>query len=384
MTMIKPQGRTMLRIKDLYIDTGKIEYYEDEVFKDNPLEGLKKKYTPIAKQRLFIYPDSNIPRFKLKAFCDKHKISIAKAKETADVFFMHPDTANDGAIYYDYEFSTTFMHRQYFLDYLKKATKVGDVRYVKLISDLANHPDSAIILQDTYTFQNHGIGKYKLDIVEPGDTDDNNNELVPNCEDNGRRTKIYTMSAEQKANFALLEGKDIYHSDALLALLNDGGTVIDEEMYQGVNNLFNSNDTHDHRVAMEAMANCDYQKSAVYLLMLFYYNHKLIYNCDSKTHVNFKSFLKFFNLNATRGIDIDDIIERLKDKKLLTRSNLNIVMAKAKELLDESATNVSTYFVPTGIAPIEEIIKEVEETDSLQTPAIPVADPMTETQITDL
>ena len=59
-------------------------------------------------------------------------------------------------------------------------------------------------------------------------------------------------------------------------------------------------------------------------------------------------------------------------------------MAKAKELLDESATNVSTYFVPTGIAPIEEIIKEVEETDSLQTPAIPVADPMTETQITDL
>lgn len=380
----KPKSREILCIEDLDKDTNVIEYSIREFFLEEPLsKALKLKYTPVAGQRIFIYPDSNIPRFKLKAFCEKYKVSVAKAKETANVFFMHPESANKDKEYFDYEYRPVFMYKDYFLDYLKKATRVGDMRYIKLINDLANHPDSAVIINDRWTFEQHGVGKYKLNIVEPGDTDDNDNLLVPNCEE-VNNNKIYYMNAEQSKNFSLIEGKDVYHSDALLTLLNDNGTVLDEEMYNGLNNLFDSNDVNDHKVAMEAMANCDYQKSAVYLLMIFYHNHLDIFNCDTKNHVNFKSFLKFFDLKPARSIDIDDIIDRLKAKKLLTSANLKIVMEKARELMLEKMTGVTTNFVPTGIAPTETIQKEVEETDALQAPAASIPDNMPEPQITDL
>jgi len=383
--MNKPVGRQIIRIKNFDKSTKVIEHDHIEIYDKSPLRGLGRKYVPTAGDRIYIYPGTNIPRFKLKRFCETYKVAVAKVKETATVFFMDPKTANDERAYFEQDSAVLMMNKQYFVDFIKKSTRVGDARYVKLLQDLAASPQPDIYMADYYEFERTGINKYTLNAVTEDDLeedDDGNVDLtLVNTE---RVDKLYFIETnEQRNNFAFLEGKDFYHPDAMLALLNEG-SVLDKEMYDGIMNLFNSKDMNDHKVAMEAMANCDYQKSAVYLLMTFYHHQNQIYNCDTRNHVNFKSFLNFFDLNATRGIHIDDIIERLKDKKLLTRSNLNIVMAKAKELLDESATNVSTYFVPTGIAPIEEIIKEVEETDSLQTPAIPVADPMTETQITDL
>lgn len=378
------KGRVVISIDNLDGKTKQIDYSIVELFSESPFKlVLKNKYVPVAGQRLFIYPDSNIPRFKLKDFCEKHKVSVAKSKDTADVLFIHPETANKEDLYYSTDrYYTKLVYRETFIDYLKRATRVGDPKYIKIINDLANNKESIILLRDYYSFESQGIGKHTLPIIEPGDVDDNDNPLIPNCKK--RPDYIFTVNDKQRKMLDFVQSKDFYHSDALLALLNEDGATMNEEMYKGIINLFNSSDVNDHKVAMEAMANCDYQKSAVYLLTIFYHHQDDIYNCDNKNHVNFKSFLKFFNLKAGNSIDIDDMIERLRAKKLLTSTNLKRVMELSRSLITDSVEGVTKSFVSTGIAPIDELQQEATETDASQPVQSPVPDPMAEPQITDL
>ena len=390
--MNRPQGRHVIMIDKLNKPENTIEHFQVEIFDKNPLRGLPRKYKPTAGDRIFIYPDSNIPRFKLKNFCKKHKVSIAKAKESANVFFMDPDSANREKMFYETNNYPYMMHKSYFLDYLKRATKVNDKRYMKVIADITNSSEDIVYLKDYYSFREQGLNKHKLDIIRTDEVDEDDDASVANCEN--RETVYFIKTSEQRAALDTFVGKDYYHSDAMLALLNEG-SVVDKEMYDGIMNLFESSDSNDHKVAMEAMANCDYEKSAVYLLMTFYHHQQEIYNNDCKTHVNFKSFLKFFKLEHGRSISIDDIVDRLKDKRLLNSSNLAIVMKEAKKVIKDTIEGDTEYFVFTDIAPVEEIQQEVAETDAeealaaqqVQQPVAvltPAPDPMGATVLLDL
>lgn len=390
--MKKPQGKNIIMIKSLDKSTSIIEYSQIEIFDKYPLRGLHKKYTPVAGDKIFIYPDSNIPRFKLKRFCEQHKVSIAKAKESANVFFMNPDSVNRDNQFYNEDNYANLIHKTYFLDYIKKATRVNDARYVPLISDLTNLSENVVYLQSTYNFTQYGINKYTLDIVREQDLDEDINGNIDSTLINSEeRTKMfYIQTEDQRKAFDFIENKDFYHPDSMLALLNEG-SVVDKEMYDGIMNLFESSDNNDHKVAMEAMANCDYEKSAVYLLMVFYHHQNKIYNSDTKTHVNFKSYLNFFKLSHGRTICIDDIIDKLKDKRLLNSSNLAIVMKEAKKVIKDTIENDTNYFVFTDIAPVESIQQEVAETDAeealqqVQQPtAIATPDPMGAITLADL
>ena len=58
-----------------------LEYKSVEVFNESPsLKILKGLYVPVAKDRLYIFPDCNIPRFKVKGFCEANNLSVAKFK----------------------------------------------------------------------------------------------------------------------------------------------------------------------------------------------------------------------------------------------------------------------------------------------------------------
>lgn len=392
--MKKPQGKNIIMIKSLDKSTSIIEYSQIEIFDKYPLRGLHKKYTPVAGDKIFIYPDSNIPRFKLKRFCEQHKVSIAKAKESANVFFMNPDSVNRDNQFYNEDNYANLIHKTYFLDYIKKATRVNDARYVPLISDLTNLSENVVYLQSTYNFTQYGINKYTLDIVREQDLDEDiNGNIDSTLINSDEKTKMFYIETEdQRKAFDFIENKDFYHPDSMLALLNEG-SVVDKEMYDGIMNLFESSDNNDHKVAMEAMANCDYEKSAVYLLMVFYHHQNKIYNSDTKTHVNFKSYLNFFKLSHGRTICIDDIIDKLKDKRLLNSSNLAIVMKEAKKVIKDTIENDTNYFVFTDIAPIESIQQEVAETDAeealqqVQQPVavqMPAPDPMGAITLADL
>ncbi|MBK7819406.1 MAG: hypothetical protein IPJ60_19095 [Sphingobacteriaceae bacterium] len=128
----------------------------------------------------------------------------------------------------------------------------------------------------------------------------------------------------------------MYHQDGMLSLLNTG-TIMNEDMYRETAKLFESSDNTNTVLAMEAMANCDFQKSAVYLLLLIRENSTKIYNSSNRNHVNFKSLLRYFNITAytlTR-LSVDDLLNSLRAQKLLSLTNLNMLMPLIMETVKE-------------------------------------------------
>jgi hypothetical protein len=90
--------------------------------------------------------------------------------------------------------------------------------------------------------------------------------------------------------------------------------------------MLKSSDADNHVVAMEIMANSNYTKSCVYLMMLIMNNYIAIDTSRTKRHVNFKSLLNYLNLNpGNLHVDINKIIYFMAERELLTIETLDIL-----------------------------------------------------------
>jgi hypothetical protein len=84
----------------------------------------------------------------------------------------------------------------------------------------------------------------------------------------------------------LFVNKNVYMQDDLLKILNQD-VVIDTEMYKQLNSMLENGETSNVKIAMEIMANSDYEKSAPYLLLLFMNHGYRIWDSGFRNHVNF-------------------------------------------------------------------------------------------------
>ena len=90
--------------------------------------------------------------------------------------------------------------------------------------------------------------------------------------------------------------------------------------------MIKSSDEDNQILAMEIMANCDYKKSLIYLLVLFEKHGHIFQHNRTKNHVNFKSVVSYLGIDRRyMSIHIDKIIEVLIDKKALTEEWVDIV-----------------------------------------------------------
>jgi hypothetical protein len=132
---------------------------------------------------------------------------------------------------------------------------------------------------------------------------------------------IYAIEEEYAEAYNGMQGKPIYNETELITNINgDDSTIIDEEVFQQLKNMFESSDSDNHILAMEIMANSHYEKSVLYLQMLLSdYNYQ-ISNSHTKNHVNFKSMLSYFNW-VPRNINnrsAEQIVSIIDEKGLLT------------------------------------------------------------------
>ena len=140
----------------------------------------------------------------------------------------------------------------------------------------------------------------------------------------------YMHDVDKDLQFDLLNDPRIYAEDQIIKFLNKEN-VMDLESYENVKSLFESTDSGNHMLAMEIMANCDYVKSAPYLLFLVNDFRNQMYNSPSRGHVNFKSFLKYFDIRLSSSFNLSDIIFTLKKCKLATIENMEMVMRFGRE-----------------------------------------------------
>lgn len=337
--------------------------YTDPVSKEetNPL--FQKEYIPQAKDRLYIFPGCTIPRFKLKLVCDNYNIAISKTKDKANIIISDPDANIEDRYFKSFGNCYQAMKKP-LLDYLRKSSaSLGE-----LIQAIENLEEDTVLIHNTaiYHFREWGLNGRRYifideDDVEYGKYTTSEINCLPEC----ISLRQY-LNDEAKAEFLnMATAKKLYHQDAIIKLINGSAAVIDESMYQSLRSMFESNNNSDIQVAMEAMANCDIEKSITYLLLLFKeYGKDALYNHPSKHHVNFKSLTKYLlgKGHYMHNLDIDNCVEILRDKGLLNSQNLSVFMKEAKEIVREKGE--TEYFVVTDVIPREDIQKIVKDTDA--------------------
>ena len=305
-TQMDPLSR-LIKYETKYVNAKK-----DEESKITVSESV---YSPSKGDKIWFYPGCDIPRFKVKQFCIKTGVSVVKNKDRSNVRFIGPDTLN------------TMIHQLWYYE----MTKANFLQWFDTVMCNAYEELKDIIIKSEHSsiyLSSHVASQF------------NNKELFAS-KTLGSNARSYESNifAQSEDNYKLLctifDDTQIRFQNDLLSLLNTG-TVMDEQMYQDIHRLFESTDKENTKLAMEAMANCDFQQSAVYLLMLIGKYGQKIQNSGNIHHVNFKSLVKYFQIKDIQSIDVDDMIDCLRYQKLLSIGNLNRLMPMALEYMQEN------------------------------------------------
>ena len=334
------------------------------------------EYKPTPGDRIYIFPNSSVPRFKLKSFCDKHNVSISKTKDKANILVADPDKVLESITIN----RTWTEHHIYKEPLLKVLRNLSDSMTNGLTQAILNSPENTFLLGRDFT----KFLKEKLyfKFISEDDVEDAIKEGLPAPEVNYvyDYSSAPMVSASSEADYVSFTNTTFYHQDALNAVISEENIVINEELYQGFNSLLNSKNDEDHQIAMEGMANSNYKESMAYILLLFYEYNNEFTNHPSKHHVNFKSLVKYLNLPYRWTIDIDYIVKVLREKEVLTSANMAVVMKEAKKHVIENGE--TTCFKVTDVAPSDDIQAIMDETDAKLIPQQP--DPIAQIEITDL
>ena len=124
-----------------------------------------------------------------------------------------------------------------------------------------------------------------------------------------------------------------YHYRELLPHMNGEKTItIDEKVFDQLSNMFESEDSDNHVLAMEIMANCNYQKSIMYLLILLREHNYNIGKLRSRTHVNFKSLLGYLGMKHDHlYVHAYEMIDIILERNLLTLENLQYLFDRYQD-----------------------------------------------------
>jgi len=252
-----------------------------------------KGYVPKQGDMIYLLPGVNIPRVKLKDLTLNLGIRVVRDPAKANVIFSGKSSMGKmtGSNWYYIADAELILNRvkeicydEYYIEKLETAIAASGA--TKICSDWS---DMRNCLAKDHGHFNSGY--------------------------------IYAVDEDHADVYNAIQGKPIYNETELITNINgDDSTIIDEEVFQQLKNMFESSDSDNHILAMEIMANSHYERSVLYLQMLLSDYSYQISNSHTKNHVNFKSMLSYFNW-IPRNIgnrNAEKIIDVIDEKGLLT------------------------------------------------------------------
>jgi hypothetical protein len=294
---------------------------------------IKSKYSIKDNDVLYIDKSCTVPRFKLKEFCAEKNIKITRDITKATSIFISDDIIKE---YFNYKSLEKIPAKDFVYALNKKCPYHTDAIKIKEIIESENLD---FIVIGYYTYSN------QLDIKIDYSSD-----------------SLLVIDDENYDKFKVILQSNAHHQNDLLKLLNNSVTM-DADMYKQMSQMLNTNDNANIKLAMELLANCDYEASAVYILLIFKNYGTTMWDSGFRHHVNFKSLLKFFDFDGRYKVsrfDLDHIVNKLKSKNLMTDENLAILMPIAEQEIKEY--NHFSYFKVKEIE-FEEKEKEDENED---------------------
>lgn len=365
--------KKVVRIKDRDSISGELTYelvyvsestYDTETPKEIYNSIPKANRLPVAGDKMYFLNDVVIPRFKIKSFCEETGGKVVKYLNSGNYVIIGKKTIgkffeNSYNIEADKDECLDFINL--LINNMQSLTPVWMTDLRQLIIDC----DENVLFSNNYTFS-----KWFKD-----HTDINlgySQSLTEISYDNySKLTEIMSLTC------------DIVEEDVILKDLNKN-TVMDKEIFENIQKLFESVDNENTKLAMELMSNCDFDKSAPYLLLLLKMFHKKIYDSSTKNHVNFKGMLNYFNLhvNDTYRMEYNDILRIIMQKKVLYKSSMQIL----KDMVLEDM-NPSLHYKVIDIAFIDEndeVVEIIDDTIVAEVPEVPEIDAIIYSELSEV
>jgi hypothetical protein len=310
-------------------------------------------YTPMKGDKLYFLPGVNIPRIKLKDLATKFGIRTVRDVSEANVIFGSSKTKDKITGYsWKYKIPTTIV--QLFFETYKN--DMDDYQFSKIETALEFYTEE-YILTDWSTARNFTDN----DLPQWNSYSQQPQFLSFNASRNTSSEHVHEINKDYIHLYELIKGREIIDESCLLDQLNgDDAVIIDADMFIQLTTMFNSSDDDNHILAMEIMANSKYKESLLYIEMIFKNHAYSIGNCHTKNHVNFKSLLSYLGKN-NRYIDtsLDDVMESLCNKKVLTKDKVDILLNNYGEEIKNRGD--STYFKVQTITVNEDTLSLLNE-----------------------
>ena len=310
-------------------------------------------YTPMKGDKLYFLPGVNIPRIKLKDLATKFGIRTVRDVSEANVIFGSSKTKDKMTGYtWKYKIPTTIV--QLFFETYKN--DLDTYQYSKLENALEFYTEEYILTDwsTARTFTDNDLPQWNSYSQQP-------QFLSFNESRNTSSEHVHEVNKEYIHLYDLIKGKEIIDESCLLDQLNgDDAVIIDADMFTQLTTMFDSSDDDNHILAMEIMANSKYKESLLYIEMIFKNHAYTIGQSNTKNHVNFKSLLSYLNKN-NRYIDtsLDDIMDSLISKKVLTKDKVDILLENYSEEIKNRGD--STYFKVQTITVNEDTLSLLNE-----------------------
>ena len=310
-------------------------------------------YTPMKGDKLYFLPGVNIPRIKLKDLATKFGIRTVRDVSEANVIFGSSKTKDKMTGYtWKYKIPTTLV--QLFFETYKN--DMDDYQFSKIDNALEFYTEE-YILTDWSTarnFTDNDLPQWNSYSAQPQYVD-------YHSKSRSSSEHVHEVNKEYIHLYELIKGREIIDESCLLDQLNgDDAVIIDADMFTQLSTMFNSSDDDNHILAMEIMANSKYKESLLYIEMIFKNHAYTIGNCHTKNHVNFKSLLSYLG-KSNRYIDtsLDDIMESLISKKVLTKDKVDILLENYGHEINNRGD--STYFKVQTITVNEDTLSLLNE-----------------------
>ena len=310
-------------------------------------------YTPMKGDKLYFLPGVNIPRIKLKDLATKFGIRTVRDVSEANIIFGSSKTKDKMTGYtWKYKIPTTLV--QLFFETYKN--DMDDYQFSKIDNALEFYTEE-YILTDWSTarnFTDNDLPQWNSYSAQPQYVD-------YHSKSRSSSEHVHEVNKDYIHLYDLIKGREIIDESCLLDQLNgDDAVIIDADMFTQLTTMFNSSDDDNHILAMEIMANSKYKESLLYIEMIFKNHAYTIGQSSSKNHVNFKSLLSYLNKN-NRYIDtsLDDIMDSLISKKVLTKDKVDILLENYSEEIKNRGD--STYFKVQTITVNEDTLSLLNE-----------------------
>ena len=320
---------------------------QSKIFEEVGIKTDKSDIDPNTLGKLFFTKSASVPRYKVREVKDKYNLSVIRDPRKADTIVISKN-----------EVKENIQHSWGAYMYLRNEVKEVLEKLYDASSTLLNNVSMRYASYHVEILKNKDLVKDAIDKVNNLPAGIDYISFSYGCRDKFERVATgLNCILYHKANVKIIEpaaydgmmsykGKNVITDSALQSILGSSG--MEHENYVFIDQLLNSNDPGNIELGLTLMANCNFEESQHYLLILLgdhYNKHRYVKYCHS---VAFKSLLDFMDFNRYSGVTLDGILEKADSVGKLNDDILNLVRDRATEEIQRSIRNYRWIKV-TGI-----------------------------------